>query len=207
MISKQDIEFESDVQENVTIEDVREEYSDGVIIWLNGSGASPSGKPGAYRCVLDYMGHIKYMEKKLEGATANQAMIIGATDAIQCINKPVRLYLVCTTALGLARGFRGSGPNGSLVQKMYELIKKKECTLTEVQCINCGDVIKEFVYSCNPDESKHSDYEKSKADKRKYKQQYKDILYNECISQVVEVLRTNNVSSYIIDEVRKIKPE
>ena len=207
MVSPKDIEFESDIQEKISIEDIRAEYNDGVIIWLNGSGASHNGKPGSYRCVLDYNGHTKFLEKKLDGATANQAMITGAIDAIKCINKPVRLYIVCTAALGLAKGFKGSGPNGLLVQQMYELIKEKECTLTEIQCINCGDTIKEFVYSCNPDKSKLDVFEKAKEDKEKRKYQYKEYLYNECLSKVAELLAMRGVDNRIIREIKKIKPE
>lgn len=32
MVSPKDIEFESDVQEKISIEDIRAEYNDGVII-------------------------------------------------------------------------------------------------------------------------------------------------------------------------------
>lgn len=75
MILPEEIGYECEIQENVSAEDIKQVYDDGIIIWLNGSGTSPEGKPGAYRCVLYYKGHAKFLEKELAGATANQVMI------------------------------------------------------------------------------------------------------------------------------------
>lgn len=207
MVTQEEIGFECDVQENIRIEDIRKEYKGEVLVWINGSGASPNGKPGAYRCVLEYLGHTKYMEKELPDATANQAMITGAIDAMNCITKPVRVYFISTAALGFVSGFKGSGPNSALIQQLYEWIKKKKCMLTEVQCINCGDTIKRFVYSCNPDATKLNEYDKTLEDKEKRKYQYKEFLYNECINKVIKVLRDNKVDNQIIKEIRTIRPE
>lgn len=207
MVSANDIGFECDIQESVSIEDIREEYKEGVILWLNGSGAGPEGKPASYRCVLDYMGHIKYMEKNISDVTAHYAMIAGAIDAVKCINKSVRLNIVCTTSLGFAGGFKGVGVNCVLFQELYELIKEKKCTLTEVQCMGCGETVKKFVYSCNPDETMHNEYDIKMADKEKRKYQYKEYLYNECLSKVAEILVMRGVDNGIIREIKKIKPE
>ena len=68
--------------------------------------------------MIDYMGHVKYMEKQLPDATANQAMIMGAIDAAQCVNKPIRLYLISPVALGFANGLKGKGSNGDLIQQL-----------------------------------------------------------------------------------------
>ena len=150
MISPEMIDYQNEIQENIDIETLRKEYQDGLIIWLNGSGASPNGKAGSYRCVLDYMGHTKFVEKELLGATANQTMINGAIDAVACVNRPMRLYLISATTLGFTKGFHGKGPNVTLIQQLYKLIKDKGCQLTTIQFVNGGELIKKFVYSCRP---------------------------------------------------------
>ncbi len=155
MITADQIGYECEIQENISVEELRKSYSNGVIIWLNASGASSDAKKGKYRCVLDYRGSIKYIEKNDLEVTANQAMILGAIDATKCVNKPVRLYLVAPTALGFATAFKGKGTNCSLIQQLYEEIKEKNCVLTEVQYLNGGDAMKKFIYSCNPDKSQH----------------------------------------------------
>ena len=210
MILAEEISFESEIQENICVEDIRKEYSEGIIIWLNGSGTSPDGKSGSYRCVLDYRGHVKFMERQLPGATANQTMIIGAIDAIQCINKPLRVYLISPAALGFVNGFKGKGPNGSLIQQLCECIKEKDCQLTEVQFINGGNEIKKFIYSCNPDKAKMSEYEKQQNEKQKskemYREKYKESIYNECLLKVIQVLTENGVDNSLIEMIREIRP-
>lgn len=210
MISAEEIGYGSEIQENISVEAIREEYTDGIIIWLNGSGTSPDGKPGSYRCVLDYKGHVKFMQKQLPGATANQTMITGAIEAIQCVNKPLRVYLIAPTALGFVSGFKGKGPNGYLIQQLCECIKEKGCQLTEVQFINGGEAIKKFVFSCNPDKTDLTAYEKGKADKQKekkaYNERYKEIVYNECLSKVIQVLMKNGVDNSLIEVIREITP-
>ncbi len=203
MVLSEEIGYACEIQENISVEDIRKSYNDGIIIWINGSGESSDGKSGKYRCVLDYMGHVKYIEKQLSGATANQAMIMGAIDATKCVNKPVRLYLVSPTALGFANGFKGKGSNVALIQRLYEEIKERNCRLTEVQFLNSGDAIKKFVYSCNPDKSQAEMYDKQQNEKKQY---YKEMIYKECLLKVERVLLKRNVDICIVDEIRKIKP-
>ena len=203
MITADEIGYECEIQENISVEDIRKVYEDGIIIWLNSSGTSPEGKTAAYRCVLDYKGHAKYLEKELPGATANQAMIMGAIDATMCVNKSLRLYLVAPVALGFVYGFKGKGVNGNLIQQLCECIKNKNCLLTEVQFINGGNAIKKFVYSCNPDKTKVALFNKVQGDK---KNRYKEMIYNECLLQVEKVLARNGIEENIIKEIREIKP-
>lgn len=203
MITAEEIGYENEMLENMEIDDIRKQYQDGIIIWLNGSGMSPYGKKGSYRCVLDYLGHVKFMEKELLEVTGNQAMIMGAIDAIQCVNKSIRLYVVAPTALGYVTGFKGKGPNGKLMQQLYEIVKEKKCQLTEVQFVNGAESIKRFVYSCNPDKKKLELYEKQQEDKRN---RYKEIIYDECISKVVQELLCFGVEKSIIEKIRNIKP-
>ncbi len=203
MVLAEEIGYECEIQENISVEDIRKEYDDGIIVWINGSGTSPEGKPGAYRCVLDYKGHAKYIEKELSGATANQAMLMGAIDAVMCVNKSLRLYLISPIALGFVNGFKGKGVNGNLIQQLCECIKDKGCLVTEVQFINGGNTIKKFVYSCNPNKEKVALYNKMLVDK---KNRYKEIVYGECLVQVEQILVRNGIDDKIIKEIRQIKP-
>lgn len=204
----EEIGFDGETRENIGVEDIRKEYADGIIIWLSGSGTSPEGKPGAYRCALDYRGHVKYLEKKLPGVTANQAMIRGAIDALECINKPSRIFLVTPTALGFASGFKGKGPNAALIQQLCESISLKDCCLTEVQFINGADAIKRFVYSCQPSKAQMELLEKKQEEKRQYQgNYYKEKYYEECLTKVVQVLTERGVEQEIIDEVKGIERE
>lgn len=206
MIFSEEIGFENELQENISIEDIRKEYNDGIIIWLNGSGASQEGKMGAYRCVLDYKGHVKFIEKQLPEATANQSMITGAIDAVQCVNKSVRIYLITPTALGFATAFKGKGTNSVLIQQLYEIIKQKNCQLTEVQFINGGDAIKKFVFSCNPDKTQINLYEKQREKKQENRMKYKEMVYQECLEKVAQILRKNAVDTDLIEAIREIRP-
>lgn len=203
MITANEIDYECEIQESISVEEIRKSYSDGIIIWLNASGASSDGKAGKYRCVLDYRGSVKYIEKNLLEATANQAMIMGAIDAMKCVNEPHRLYLIAPTTLGFVTAFKGKGTNCSLIQQLYEEIKKKNCVLTEVQFLNGGDAIKKFVYSCNPDKSQVEAYDKQQDEKKKY---YKKMVYEECLLKVERILLKHSVGDSILDEIRKIEP-
>lgn len=203
MVTTDEIGYECEIQENVSVDDIRKAYEDGIIIWLNSSGTSPEGKAAAYRCVLDYKGHAKYLEKDLPEATANQAMIIGAIDAIMCVNRSLRLYLIAPVALGFVNGFKGKGVNGNLIQQLCECIKDKNCLLTEVQFINGGNAIKKFLYSCNPDKAKVALNNKVQEDR---KNRYKEMIYNECLLQVEKILARNGIGENIINDIREIKP-
>ena len=207
MICAEEIGYEYEIQENTSIDRIRNEYRDGVILWINGSGKSPEGKLAKYRCVLDYKGHTKYIEKALPGATTNQAMLTGAIEAMECVNKQVRIFLVAPTQLGFVKCFKGKGVNADLAQEFCEMVKTKNCQFTEVQFYGGADKIKKFVYACNPDKSAREDEEKKQEIKKKYKSQYEVKIYKECLEKVLQVLTSYGVESSLLDEVMKIEKE
>ena len=207
MVYAEEIGYEYEMQENTSIDRIRNGYRDGIILWIKGSGRSPEGKPGKYRCVLEYKGHTKYIEKELPDATANQAMLLGAADAMECVNKPSRIFLVTPTQLGFVSGFKGKGVNADLVQELGKIIKAKQCQLTEVHYYNGADEIKKFVYSCNPDKTALSHLEKKQEEKKQYINAYKAKIYEECLEKVVRVLTSYGVANSLLDEVRNIGKE
>lgn len=207
MISAEEIGYDYEIQENTSIDRIRKKYSDGIILWLKGSGRSPEGKPGKYRCVLEYKGYTKYMEKELPEVTANQSMLLGAIDAMECVNKPSRIYLVTPIPLGFISGFKGKGVNADLVQELCKVVKAKHCQLTEVQYYSGADKIKKFVYSCNPDKTAMAHLEKKQEEKKQYISQYKAKIYEECLEKVIQVLTRYGVANSLLDEVRNIGKE
>ena len=204
MICAEEIGYEYEIQENTSIDKIRNEYRDGVILWINGSGKSPEGKMAKYRCVLDYKGHTKYIEKELPGSTANQAMLIGAIEAMECVTKQVRIFLVVPTQLGFVKCFKGKGVNADLAQEFCKIIKTKNCQFTEVQYYGGANEIKKFVCTCNPDKSAMEEHEKKQEEKKQYISQYKAKIYEECLGKVLQVLTSYGAESSLLDEVMKI---
>ena len=145
MVSQKDVEYEYEIQQNITANELREQYRDGVIVWLTASGGSFNGGNGCYRCALDYKGSVKYMEKELPQTTANQAMIKGAINAVDRITMSKRIFLISPTQLGFVGAFKGKGVNLQYLQDLLSLIKQKQCQLTEVHFINGVDEIKRLL--------------------------------------------------------------
>ncbi|MBR1853639.1 MAG: hypothetical protein IJ794_10960 [Lachnospiraceae bacterium] len=202
-VAEKEIGYDLEIQENMSIEELRKRYWEGIIIWLNASGTSPDGKPGEYRCAMDFHGKVKYLEKELPGATANQAMIHGAIDAVACIQKPVRVFICSPVALGYESAFKGKGVNSGLMQELFKLLLKKGCQVTEVQFIGGADLIKKFVLSCNPD---HTKLDRAIQKEQQGRDYYRAKIYGECMEKVVAVLRKNHIDEAIIREVMQIDP-
>ena len=140
-------------------------------------------------------------------ATANQAMLLGAADAMECVNKPVRIFLVTPVQLGFVGGFKGKGVNADLVQELGKILKAKNCKITEVHYYNGADENKKFVYSCNPDKTARTHLEKKEEKKKHYISVYKTKIYEECLEKVVRVLKSYGVADSLLDEVRNIGKE
>lgn len=202
LVTEREIGYDLEIQENTTVEELRKQYWEGIIIWLNASGTSPDGKSGSYRCVMDFHGNVKYLEKELAGATANQAMIQGAIDAVDCIQKPMRVFLCAPGALGFESAFRGKGVNSDLLQELFKLLLKKGCQVTEVRFIGGADLIRKFVLSCNPDHTKLDRVIQKEQQGRDY---YRAKIYDECMEKVVAVLRKNHIDEAVIREIMQIK--
>lgn len=202
LVTEREIGYDLEIQENITIQELRKQYWEGIIIWINASGTSPEGKPGEYRCVMDFHGKIKYLEKELPGATANQAMIHGAIDAVNCIQKPMRVFLCAPAALGYESAFKGKGVNSDLLQELFKMLLKKGCQVTEVRYTGGADLIRKHVLSCNPDHTKLDELNKKEQQGRDY---YRTKIYGECIEKVVAVLKKNHIDDSVIQEILQIK--
>ena len=195
MVSQKVVEYNYEMQQNISASELREQYKDGVIVWLNASGGFANGGNGCYRCALDYKGSVKYMEKDLSGTTANQAMIKGAIDAISRITMSKRIFLISPTQLGFLGAFKGKGVNSQYLQDLLSLINQKQCQLTEVQFINGADEIKRLLRQYAPNKKVFDE-----------KKDYKLIIYEDCLKNVVRVLERNMVDQNVIEEIKNLKP-
>lgn len=203
MVLAEEIKYECEIQENISVADLRNAYKDGIIVWMNGSATSVDGKSAKYRCVIDYWGQVKYLEKEFFETTVNQAMIKGVIDAVMCVNKPFRIYLVTPSALGFASAFKGKGTNVELLQQLFERIKEKGITLTEVQYMTGKEEMKKFIYSCNIGGSK---IKKDKKQQENKNNKYKEIVYRECLTKVEKILVSKGVEHSVVEEIRKLRP-
>lgn len=198
MVSKEDISYCMEMQENISIGDIRQQYEDGILIWIAGSGKTEERPYGEYHCLLDYNGSTKYLNGKVENGTANQSMIEGVKAAVSCIVKPMWVVVISSTTLGFEKGFNGRGTNGIAMEMLLELIKEKQCTLTEVRFIGGAEAIKIFISEVAPE------YKSNRKAKEVYVSEYKKKIYAECLQKVVGVLNKNQVSKSVIKEVSDI---
>lgn len=81
--------------------------------------------------------------------------------------------------------------------------ERAELPIDGSSIFRCLDAIKKFIYSCNSDKSQIDDLERQQ---EKKKNRYKEMLYDECLSKVVQILRENDVEKAIIEAIMNIRP-
>ena len=212
---KEKIAYEKDVYHKVSPDYIKRKYDDGILIWVSGSG----GPPAKYRVALEYQNHIRYLEKGVGSHTANQAMILGAVEAVKQIKRPDQIYLVCPTELGFLTGLKGKGPNADLIQELLTEIADRDCKLTEVYIKGGGEAIREYLYSVNPNRAANPNRgtnpnraanpnrSAEAAQVNKKVSFWKERNYEECLEKVVAILEEHQVASEIIEEVRAVRAE
>ncbi len=201
MVCMDESGYELEQIDNMTVEDIRRMYSDGLIVWLCGSGISASGRKSNYRCVLEFGGVTKFLSGDVEGNSPNKAMIEGAIAAVSHISKPIRLYFISATTIGFKAGFKGKGANGELMQELFRLVLDKNCCITEVIYSTGSDMIKKYVSKLNPDKRQMLQEENILSEKQK---RYKEIVYKECLEKVRNILINYEAENEVINEVMKI---
>lgn len=196
-ISEQ-IGYELEIEENASISDLQDRFQDGLCIWISGSGGS-GDMPAKYRIAIEYRKHIQYMESECPGKTANQAMIIGATDAIARITRPIRVYIISAATLGFESGLKGKGTNAKYIQDLFVAVMSRNCSLTEVRFVNGTDVIKRHI--CGTDPSGKAD-----KDLKNRQLRYKEIIYRECIDKATKILKDCGVAEGVISRIKELHP-
>ncbi len=204
MISKEALNYELELQENTDIDSICESFAGYIILWITGSGRSTEDGDGYYRCLLQFNDYTKYIEGPAPNATANQAMIYGACECIKRVTKPSKVAIISATALGFESAFKGKGPNAALLQQLYENMKRKGCSFTEVRYLNGADTIKSYVYQKSGDPRLSQLKQTEQNRKKGYVSSYKQNVYNECIQKVIAILEKNQVSDAVISQVKAI---
>lgn len=208
MVSEQELDFESEYRENVLIDDIRRSCSDGIIIWVCGSGSSPDGGMASYNALLEKKGMYLSCSGDREGYTANQIMITGLQDAAGHIRVSSKVYVVCAAALGFAKAFRGKGCNGVLLQQFLQILSDKQCKLTEVVFCGGGSDIREYILVHGQGtEAQREWFAKKKEEKKEYVSAWKEKVYRECLTKVLAVLCEEGIEEPVLLKVRNIRPE
>lgn len=190
MVTREDVNYAEEINENLSAEDIRNLYPESLLIWVCGSGCG-AGRPFAsYSCVLDYKGKTKHLDGEVHAASANAAMIEGFKAAVENVKIPVSILLLTPCPLGFSGGFRGKGPNSAGIQAAVELVKEKGCSLTT--SVVTGEVVQKSVAS------QSGKTLEPRANK------YKITIYRECIDKVCRLLLKHGVDQEIIDQVRPI---
>ncbi|MBQ9142482.1 MAG: hypothetical protein IJX63_11955 [Lachnospiraceae bacterium] len=205
MITPEQISYELEIQENMTIKDLEDAYKGNIIIWITGSVDSVT-KNGTYYGVLQYQQHKLFFEKELVNTTANRAMIMGVIDAVKRINRLSRICVITATSLGFKNAFKGKGPNAAELMTLFEDISSKKCKLTEVQFLNGAALIKNHIYESYPDENRKKQlFQKEENKKEKTKEYYNHWVYQKCVDDVVKILEANQVSISVIEQIKALK--
>lgn len=216
MVKAEELGYEKEELGNISIADIKKAYSDGIIIWLTGSGASPTSKYSRYSSLMEYKGHTKYFEGTIESNSPNRAMIRGAIVAASNISKTMHVYIIAPTTLGYLNAFKGKGDNGELLQELFSILKERKCSLTETVISSGGDMIKQYIKSQNSEElSKHSEVENAsiangqKQNGNAYQltekqKRFKQIVYKECLSKVKVILEKYGANEKMINEIMNV---
>lgn len=148
MITENDIKFISEDCSLLSIEQIQKEFYGHVILWVHGSSNWENGD-ARYSYAMEYKGFIRYKREILpKFTTANQAMIIAATNAIRRLNRSERVILVAPTKLGIEKSFRGKGVNQRLIQTMLEELYNQGGSLTQCIYNGHGETIRSYINAC-----------------------------------------------------------
>ena len=102
VITQSDVNYTEEIVENLSAEDIREIYSDSLLLWVCGSGSGTAHPGGNYYCVLDYKGRTRFLEGEIAGASTNAAMIEGFRQAVTVLKKPIDIHLLTPARSDLA---------------------------------------------------------------------------------------------------------
>ena len=207
MITKEQIGYELEIEENVSVDDIRKAHPTDFLIWLSGSGQSPNGNRASYRYLVEMGKNVKFVKGEVSDATANQAFIYGIIDAVSRLTKPMRVFAISPTTLGFERAFKGKGVNCGLLQQLFEILAEKQCTITEVRFESGAEAIKIHIYNNSGDAKLIQEKKEQDSRQKEYKYNYKATVYQECLSKVSSVLATHGISEEIINEVMQIQSE
>lgn len=208
MVSQEDLKYENLIEENTDISSLCDEYSDYILIFVKGS-ANPSSGKGYYLTVLNYKNNIMTFENYVGTTSPNRAMLEGIKEAVQHIKSGYKIMIVSTTTLGFKRGFNGKGANGDIVLSILEQFKELNCTLCECNYIGDTETYNRYVlsyFSKSKIAERVHEKKEERIEKAKYYKELRDNkIYNECLSDITEVLKSKGVDHSVIELVKSLR--
>ena len=191
LVKAEDLDYQEEIIENMTAEEIRSVWDDEILLWIFASGSGSNKSSGNYYAVMDYKGNTKTLEGEISGgstfAVTAQAMI----DCVKTIKKPMRVHMLFPCPMGLGNSLKGKGSYARQHQEAFAILKEKECTLSS--SVVAGDVIREYVlpyFNIQPIPKENK---------------YRIMIYRECLGKVEAVMRKHQLSEGIIEEVRRIE--
>lgn len=169
-MKKRNFEYETEMLENISVEDIQRMHNNTVNIYIYGS--AKNGK-GHSRYILQYGEAKKLGFIESETNSPNKACIHGAIQAVSRIKKPVKVCIIVATQLGFDGAAKGKGINSKLILELMDLITEKKCTLTEVFAIGCGDKIQKYIAYNSGDENIIAEYEYKQKEKRRFYEEWR----------------------------------
>lgn len=67
MVTREDVSYGEELNENLSAEDIRNLYPDSLLMWICGSGSGAGHPAACYSCILDYKGKTKFIEGEVHG--------------------------------------------------------------------------------------------------------------------------------------------
>ncbi len=192
-LSPSDIGFESYIIENMSIEDLFDLYPDSYYIIINVRYDMKTQKGNFVEIIYDNEEH-KVLEGTAYGKSSFNVYLTGLKEALEQLDDNCNIILVTPTQIGLKGGFEGKGANGAFTNSLLNLIKEKNCTLKELFYPGGVDVIRGFLAKYVKFSTKH--HNKPRTPKEEY---------NYCLSNVIEILKSNDVEPQIISQVLDLK--
>jgi len=194
MVTEEDLQYEKNLLENLSVEKIHEMFPEDVLLWIRGSAGSPNRPDAMYYGLLDYKGNVRFFEGAVPDATMFGALIAGVKAAVEMIRFPVRVHLITPTDIGLQRGFKAKGMYGGQYQEILQMLKDKSCQLSDSRAD--GETVRMWIMS-------HSD-KPAAAEPKENK--YKKIVYRECLGKVTELLRQHQIDPELINQINQLQP-
>lgn len=201
MITKDEINYDVELAENTSIDDLRQAYKDYVIIWLSASGKTEDNPDGSYRFIVEYNGTTRFGSDNLHDASQTKALVHGFRHALRLLIRRSHICVIAPTAFGIEDAFMGKGEDLSVFEDAFNLIKRHKSSLLEVRYLDGADEIDKYICDKGGDSSFKRKLELKEHKKNKAISEYKNKIYKECLAKVALEMEKNEISDEVIQNV------
>ena len=203
MVKPEDIDYQVDEVENTDIKDIISMYDDSILIFV-GISLHLEDKKCEYVALLQYKEYKKVIQGEATAKSTAESYLKGLDAAIDSIKDGNRIILVNHCYIGIKNGFKSKGPNGEFTNTLLQKIKDTNCKFTECVFLGGAGKINDYIYQFT--EQPERKVKKEKIHKKKVGE-YRVKVYNECIDDVINILREEKVDSDIIGRVIGLKKD